>query len=110
MELLNGGGWLKPALLALFFWGLWGFLTKIGAEKVSWQMTMLLFGVFTVILVLPAGNLRIDYNIYMLASVAAGITGAVGFLYFFIALSVADYLGYRREPKIDKNPDVPDDD
>ena len=86
MELLNGGGWLKPALFALFFWGLWGFLTKIGAEKVSWQTTMLLFGAFTVLFALLAGPVKLEMNGYMMASIFAGLTGALGFLYFFMAL------------------------
>ncbi len=89
MELLNGGGWLKPSLFALFFWGIWGFLTKIGAEKVPWQTTMIYFGVCTIIIAFIGGpNLSLKtFDGYHLASLAAGVAVALGYLYFFIAIS-----------------------
>ena len=85
--MLNGGGWLKPSLLALLFWGLWGFLTKVGAERVPWQTTMILFGIFTFIGGLLCGFSRPHFDGYFWASAGAGIAGAIGFLYFFNALS-----------------------
>lgn len=87
MELFNGGGWLKPSLLALLFWGIWGFLTKVGAQKVPWQTTMMLFGICTFIGGILCGIQKPVFDGYYLASVGAGITGAIGFLYFFNALS-----------------------
>jgi len=86
-NLFNEGGWLKPSLLSLFFWGLWGFLTKVGAEKTPWQTIMILFGVCTFFAGLLCGPAKLHIDNYLLASLGAGITGAVGFLYFFNALS-----------------------
>ena len=87
MDFFTGGGWLKPSLLALLFWGLWGFLTKLGAEKVPWQSTMLYFGGFTLLFALIAGPCRMQADSHHLWSLLAGIAGAVGFLFFFVALS-----------------------
>ncbi len=87
MAIFNEGGWLKPSLLALFFWGLWGFLTKVGAEKVPWQNIMILFGICTFMAGIICGMVKPQLDGYFLASIGAGIAGAVGFLYFFNALS-----------------------
>ena len=87
MELLNGGGWLKPSLLALFFWGLWGFLTKLSAEEVPWQTTMILFGVCTLVIGAIAGPSKPQLDTFHFIALAAGIAGGVGFLYFFVALT-----------------------
>jgi bacterial/archaeal transporter family protein len=86
-DLLFGGGWLRPSLLALFFWGWWGFLTKVGAEKTHWQMMMIYFGLSTVILALLPGIPRFKMDGSQWMGLAAGITGAIGFFYFFIALN-----------------------
>jgi len=86
-NLFNEGGWLKPSLLSLFFWGLWGFLTKVGAEKTPWQTIMILFGICTFAGGLLCGLSRPHFDGYFWASLGAGIAGAVGFLYFFNALS-----------------------
>ena len=87
MDISNGGGWLKPSLLALFFWGLWGFLTKLGAEKVAGQTTMLFFGACTLLLGFFAGTGKIQMDIHHLYSLLAGVAGGLGFLFFFIALT-----------------------
>ncbi len=86
-DLLNGGGWLKPSLLALFSWGLWGFLTKLGAEKVPWQTLMIYFAAGTLAAGLIAGPAGFKLNSWHLIGMGAGLAGAVGFVFFFLALS-----------------------
>ncbi|MCX6639921.1 MAG: DMT family transporter [bacterium] len=85
-DIFIGGGWLKPSLFALFFWGWWGFLTKLGAERIHWQTMMICFGAATVIFALFPGTPRIKLELWSLVGVGAGIAGALGFLYFFMAL------------------------
>ncbi|MBU0518657.1 DMT family transporter [bacterium] len=87
MDLLNGGGWLRPSLLALFFWGLWGFLTKLSSDRVPWQMLMVLFGICTLLGGLAAGPLKFKFDLWHGVGLAAGLAGALGFLYFYIAIS-----------------------
>ncbi len=84
---LIGGGWLKPSLLALFFWGLWGFLTKLEAQKVPWQTLMILFAVCTLLGGLVAGPVKMKLDTAHLIGLGAGMAGAIGFVYFFLALS-----------------------
>lgn len=86
-EYLSGGGWLRPSLLALFFWGLWGFLTKLCAEKVPWQTMMVLFAIYTLLGGLAAGSIKFKLDAWHLAGAGAGLAGALGFVYFFLALS-----------------------
>ena len=86
-ELFSGGGWLKPSLLALFFWGLWGILTKIGAQKVQWQTMLIFFALGTLVIGLLAKPEMHDFNRYHLIGLAAGIACAIGFMYFYIAMS-----------------------
>lgn len=86
-ELLTGGGWLRPSLFALFFWGLWGFLTKLGAEKVPWQTMMIYFAVCTLIGGFSTGTVKVKMDGWHAISLGAGVAGALGFLYFFLALS-----------------------
>ncbi len=87
IDLITGGGWLRPSLLALFFWGLWGFLTKLGADKVPWQTMMIYFGVCTFLGGLITGPLQFKLNTWHMIGLAAGLAGAIGFIYFFVAIS-----------------------
>ncbi len=87
LELLTGGGWLKPSLFALFFWGLWSFLTKLGAEKVPWQTMMIFFAVCTLIGGLASGPMKFKLDGWHMIGLAAGLAGALGFVFFFLALS-----------------------
>ncbi|MBC8203951.1 EamA family transporter [bacterium] len=87
MDIFNSGGWLKPSLLALLFWGLWGFLTKAGEGKVSWQTLMLMFGACALIAGLLVGSVSFKFNLPHIIGLLAGIAGALGFLFFYLALS-----------------------
>lgn len=86
-EHFSGGGWLKPSLCALFFWGLWGFLTKLGAQKVPWQTMLIFFALGTLIIGLLARPTFSNFGMYHLIGLAAGIACAVGFMYFYIAIA-----------------------
>ena len=87
LELLTGGGWLKPSLFALFFWGLWGFLTKLGATRVPWQTMMIYFAVCALLGGLVTGPVKFRVDGWHLIGLGAGIAGALGFVYFYLALS-----------------------
>ncbi len=88
MDIINGGGWLKPSLLALLFWGLWGFLTKVGSDKVSWQTMLLYFGICTIVIALVGyKGIAFGHDKYHLAALLAGIAVTLGYVYFFIAIS-----------------------
>ena len=81
------GGWLKPSLLALFFWGLWGFLTKLGAQKVPWQTMLIFFALGTLVIGLLSKPTIQDFGRYHLVGIAAGMSCALGFMYFYIAIA-----------------------
>ncbi len=87
LELINGGGWLRPSLLALFFWGLWGFFTKLGADEVPWQTMMIYFGGCTLLAALATGPVKFRADTANMIGLGAGVAGALGFLYFFLAIS-----------------------
>ncbi len=78
---------MRPSLFALFFWGLWGFLTKLGAEKVPWQTMMIFFAVCTLAGGLATGPIKMKMDAWHLIGLGAGIAGALGFVYFFLAIS-----------------------
>ncbi|NQU05686.1 MAG: EamA family transporter [Calditrichaeota bacterium] len=86
-DLPGGGGWLKPSLLALLFWGLWGFLTKLGAQKVPWQTMLIFFATGTLIIGLLAKPTFSGFGMYHLIGLAGGIACAIGFMFFYIAMS-----------------------
>ncbi len=87
VSFFSGAGWLKPSLPALFFWGLWGFLTKLGARKVPWQTMLIFFALGTLTIGLLAKPTFSGFGVYHLIGLAAGLACAVGFMYFFIAMS-----------------------
>ena len=87
MKLLAETAWLPQALLALACWGLWGFLTKVVAGRVTWPSMLLAFGVATVVLGLVSA--RGDWgraDAHHLVALAAGLAGAFGFFFFYRAI------------------------
>jgi len=86
-DFFSGGGWLRPSLLALFFWGLWGFFTKVSADRISWQMLMIFFGACTFLGGLATGPMKFKIDLWFWLGLFAGLAGALGFLYFYIAIS-----------------------
>jgi transporter family protein len=87
MSILNLSSWIIPALLALFFWGLWGFLTKLGAGKASPQVLMLVFALCSVALSFFAGGVKLKFDGGLPIAFFAGLTGALGFYFFYDALA-----------------------
>ena len=87
MNAMLEGGWLKPSLLALFFWGLWGFLTKLGAQKVPWQTMLIFFALGTLAIGLLSKPTFQGFGRYHLIGIAAGMSCAIGFMYFYIAIA-----------------------
>lgn len=82
-----GEGWLKPSLLALSFWGLWGFLTKLSADKVPWQTMMIYYAACTLLLGALAKPSPPVINLPHFIGLLSGLACAAGFLYFYIAMS-----------------------
>lgn len=84
---VGGGGWLTFALLALGAWGVWGFLTKVVAHRVSWPMMMLMFGAASLVLGIASvpGRPRLDASHGI--GMAAGVAGAFGFYFFYRAIA-----------------------
>jgi len=87
MEILNGGGWLKPALLSMLFWGLWGFFTKVGADKVPWQTALIYYGICMIVIGLIGGPTFKGFNGHHFSAIIAGITVSLGYLFFYLAIS-----------------------
>ncbi|MFH1861400.1 MAG: EamA family transporter [bacterium] len=87
LETIAGGGWLKPSLLALLFWGLWGFLTKLGAQKIPWQTMMIFFALCTLLLGIIAKPTQPRLDLWHGIGLAGGLAGALGFFYFYIAMA-----------------------
>ncbi len=86
-ELFSEGGWLRPSLLALLFWGLWGLLTKIGADKVPWQTMLIFFSLGALMVGLIAKPTMPTLDRYHLIGLLAGISCAFGFMFFYIAIA-----------------------
>jgi bacterial/archaeal transporter family protein len=85
--------WVFYSLIALFFWGLWGFFEKVASRSVTPGSLVILstlgsLSVFPLYLALFARHLKFqsqnpDY--YM--ALAGGMAGAVGGLCFYFAIS-----------------------
>ena len=82
--------WLWYALLGVFFWGLWGFLSKIGSDSASPMQMQILFtlGMLPVALgmfIQMRGKLDRD-RIGITYGLLCGIATGVGTLGYFAAL------------------------
>lgn len=85
--------WLFHALAAVALWGLWGFFGKSASRSMGPESLMLLGSlggvlVFPVYLSLFPGHFRFvwhDLSSYL--AVAAGMTGSLGALFYYFALS-----------------------
>ncbi len=85
-----GTGWLKLSLLALFFWGLWGFLTKLAGTRVHWQTMMLLLAFGTIIFGLSSKPPKPAFDIYHIYGLISGLACALGYLFFYRAMEKGD--------------------
>jgi transporter family protein len=85
--------WISYSLIALFFWGLWGFCEKMASRSVIPGNLVILstlgsLSVFPIYLMLFAGQLKFDLqnpDYYM--SLAGGMAAAVGGVFFYYAIS-----------------------
>ncbi len=85
--------WLIYALVALFFWGVWGFLAKMASQVMS-SYTLLLLGMLGASVVLPIylslffSHLRFSWNnpVYYCAPLA-GAASALAAFFFYLAVS-----------------------
>ncbi len=76
-----------PSLLALFFWGMWGFLTKMVADNVAWQTQMIFFAFGTLLVALVAKPSLPGLDGPHLIGISAGLAGGLGFLFFYRAIT-----------------------
>jgi transporter family protein len=86
--------WLGYALLCIFWWGLWGFLSKVGSAAASPLQMQFLFtlGMFPVAVgMLLAMRGRVDRDrVGISYGVLCGIVTGLGTLGYFAALRVQD--------------------
>ncbi len=80
--------WRYLSLMSILFWGLWGFLSKIAGNKLHWgsMLALLCFGTVIVVAVSSPSSFIIKFNRYSLLGLAAGISCALGYYFFYIAL------------------------
>jgi len=85
--------WVSYSLIALCFWGLWGFCEKMASRSVIPGTLIILstlggLSVFPVYLLLFARQFKFSWqnpDFYM--SLAGGMAGAVGGVFFYFAIS-----------------------
>jgi bacterial/archaeal transporter family protein len=85
--------WVSYSLIALFFWGFWGFCEKVASRSVIPGNLIILstlggLSVFPVYLLLFARQFKFSWqnpDYYM--SLAGGMAGAVGGVFFYFAIS-----------------------
>jgi transporter family protein len=82
--------WLLYALLALFWWGLFGFLAKIGSDRISAAQMQIFLTIGAIPLVLVCA-IRLNFKIAthklgVTYAVLMGVCAALGLLAFFWAM------------------------
>ena len=86
--------WLGYALLCIFWWGLWGFLSKVGSAAASPSQMQILFtfGMFPVALGMLFGMRgKVDRDrVGVFYGLLCGIVTGLGTLGYFAALRVQD--------------------
>jgi transporter family protein len=88
--------WVSYSLIALCFWGLWGFCEKVASRSVVPGNLIILstlgsLTVFPIYLMLFARQFKFDLqnpDYYM--SLAGGMAGAIGGVFFYFAISKAE--------------------
>ncbi len=82
--------WLLYALLALFWWGLFGFLAKIGSDRISAAQMQIFLTIGAIPLVLVCA-IRLNFKIAthklgVTYAILMGVCAALGLLAFFAAM------------------------
>jgi bacterial/archaeal transporter family protein len=85
--------WLVYSLVALFLWGLWGFLAKTASQAMS-SYTLLLLGLLGASIMLPvylalfARHLRFSWhNPVFYCAPLSGVASALAAFFFYMAVS-----------------------
>ena len=80
--------WLFLSVLCVLFWGLWGFLSKITADKLNWTTMLGLFciSMAVILMIISPGSFIIKFSKYHLIGLLAGLMGTIGFCFFYISL------------------------
>ena len=74
--------------LSIICWGLWGFFSKMTLDRLDWGAIFVLFGLST-LLIATVSSPQSYFVLFQKSAwmgVLAGITGALGFLFFYRAL------------------------
>jgi len=83
--------WIIYALLAIFSWGLWGFVSKLVLERASWASIIIynLLGSSIILLayMFSQGPPRLPVGTTAMFAVLSGVLGAVGTTCFMLSLS-----------------------
>ncbi len=79
---------MKYALLIIFFWGLWGFFTKILSRYMSWQWLGFISYLGTTLLLLffvikNPSNVKLSYGFY---AFILGVISGIGTVLFYYAI------------------------
>ncbi len=86
--------WLVYALIATFFWGVWGFLPKLVSKKISPESFLIYECIGTIlvaIFLLVKIRGKIDYDMFAsTCAIGAGMSAFVGTLFFIKAIEIGD--------------------
>ncbi len=80
--------WRFYTALSIIFWGIWGFFSKMTVNKLDWQTVFLFFGLST-LMVSSINSVSAYSNLLNKSAwigLIAGLTGALGFRFFYQAL------------------------
>ena len=74
--------------LSILFWGLWGFFSKLVGNKLDWGSIFILFGICSFLIAACSSPQSLSIIVHKISWIAllAGISGALGFLFFYQAL------------------------
>ncbi len=82
--------WLVFSILAVIFWGFWGFFIKLASAQLSWQQVFivtsfitLVFSLLTFVIVKPSFEIGSQSASYALT---AGVLGAFALIFFNMAI------------------------
>lgn len=84
--------WQFLTLMSILCWGLWGFLSKVVADKLEWGtiLALLSIGVFIVVIVATPASFALKMDKSVFIGLLAGVFCALGYLFFYRALLRAD--------------------
>jgi len=74
--------------LSIVCWGFWGFFSKVAAGRLDWGTIFILFGLSTLLIasIFSPHSYSVMFQKSIRIGLLAGISGALGFLFFYQAL------------------------